>query len=93
MKLVELYFCDVYKPAGQRFLGAVLMKANRSSGSNEAFIKRAWRLGLNPGGSVGLFDIDSSTLAGFTYGHLDRLLTEEECLALNLFERRQEAGE
>lgn len=37
MKLIELYFTNPEKPAGQRFLGAVLMK---DTGQSEVFFAR-----------------------------------------------------
>ena len=86
MKLVELYFQDPEKPAGQRFQGAVLMKDEGQDAA--ALARRAWNLGVNPGGEIVLWEVDSERLTGFTEAHLDRLLPEEECLALGLFERR-----
>jgi hypothetical protein len=83
MKLVELYFTDQTMPAGLRFLGAVLMLPDPDN--DDALADRAWRLGINPGGTVLFFDQDSDDLNGFTAAHLDRLLTESECLALGLF--------
>lgn len=87
MKLVELYFQDPKKPEGQRFLGAVLMRED-SAPNNAEYARRAWSLGVNPGGEVVLLDVDSADLAGFTEAHLDRLLTEQECLDMNLFKRK-----
>jgi hypothetical protein len=86
MYLVELYFYDPDKPAGSRFLGAVLMQ---DSGQDvRALAKRAWDLGANPGGAMTVYSVDSVDLVNFsTDNHLDRLLLEQECLALNLFKR------
>jgi hypothetical protein len=86
MKLVELYFQDPREPDGQRFLDSVLMK---DKGQNTvALAARAWHLGVNPGGEFYVWEVDSEQLTGFTEAHLDRLLPEEECLALGLFKRR-----
>jgi hypothetical protein len=86
MKLVELYFQDPEKPAGQRFQGAVLMKDEGQDAA--ALASRAWNLGVNPGGDMAVFEVDSERLKGFTEAHLDRLLPAEEGLALGLFKRR-----
>ena len=86
MQLMELYFQDPEKPAGQRFLGAVLM---RDEGQDVARLAaRAWQLGVNPGGELRAWHVDSERLTGFTEAHLDRLLPEAEGLALGLFQRR-----
>jgi len=47
-----LYFSDPAKPAGQKFLGAVIVEAH---GFLTA-IRRAHQLGINPGGAVYHFD-------------------------------------
>jgi hypothetical protein len=92
MKLVELYFENPRNRPGQCFLGAVLMKAEEVPDDTAAIAWRAWRMGVNPGGQLLLFDRDSEELAGFTDSHLDRLLTEGECLGINLFKKRKETG-
>ena len=85
-KLAELYFQNTSKPAGQRFFGVVLMEDN---GDNLAVLaKRAWQLGINPGGQILFFDVNSQNLQNFTEIHLDRLLNETECIALNLFSKK-----
>lgn len=91
MKLVELYFTDPKKPPGQRFLGAVLMDANLFSTGQDAIpaiAARAWKLNVNPGGQLIVYDLDSKTLKNFTVSHLDKLLTEQECFNLNLFQKK-----
>jgi hypothetical protein len=85
-RLVELYFHDPARPFGQRFLGAVLMKDEGMDAG--ALSERAWNLGINPGGEIVIYDIDSDDLTGFTSAYLDRLLSEEECLALDIFQRK-----
>jgi hypothetical protein len=87
--LVELYFSDPERPPGRRFLGAVLMRPGPGlPDDNGSLVRRAWGLGINPGGEVLFYDVDSDSLNGFTAGHLDRLLSEAECLALGLFKKR-----
>lgn len=87
MKLVELYFSDPDQPPGKRFLGAVLMKCHELPAVELA--RRAWRLNINPGGEIQFYAVESGQLRNFTEAHLDRLLSEEEGLALGLFTRKE----
>lgn len=46
-------FCDHDLPSGEKFLGALIVKAD----TVEEMVNRSWELGLNPGGEILFFAI------------------------------------
>jgi hypothetical protein len=72
-------FCDPDRPEGDRFLGALIVRAN----SNHEMLSRSWALGLNPGGEVAFFEIPEQYEERIPPDWIEtRLLTRDECEAL-----------
>lgn len=67
-------FCDGSKPKGTQFLGVVIVRAKGFAGA----IKRAWDIGINPGGEAQGYETDPS---GIAPEHMDRLLSKSDLIA------------
>lgn len=77
-------FCDSERPKGDKFLGALIVKAD----NHLEMIKRSWALHLNPGGEVMFFEIPSQYEQRIPRDWIEtRLLTKAECAE---FENRYE---
>jgi hypothetical protein len=74
MTFFWLSFCDPKKP-DDGFLGACVVEAD----SFPAAVKKAWRLGINPGGEVLAFDVTPFDGYRLNDRWLNRLLNREEC--------------
>jgi hypothetical protein len=69
-------FCDPEKPKGQKFLGALVIRAD----DHFEMMKRSWMLELNPGGEVAFFEIPKQYEERIPHDWIEtRLLTKNEC--------------
>lgn len=79
MTMWYLSFCDSAKPAGQQFLGALMLDV--PPGKHP--VDHAWDMGLNPGGEVVVLSVPPHRVHRFTPDMLNRLLTREEVEAFD----------
>lgn len=75
-------FCDTDKPAGQEFLGVIVVE---DLGPMHA-ISKAHELGINPGGQVMIVPVQPSSIKP---EHLNRLLAMEELLEMGYVEMQE----
>jgi hypothetical protein len=76
-----LSFVDDTRPKGEQFLGGCAVEAD----SVEQAIRRAWALGINPGGEVAAVQVPKHLEKNLTRYGLDRLLTKAELNAMGDF--------
>jgi hypothetical protein len=69
-------FCDIEKPAGSQFLGAIVTDGNNVVEG----VKRAHELGINPGGQVLGIPVPEDKFVPEEF--CNRLLTVEEAIEL-----------
>lgn len=75
-----LSFVDKHRPAGDRFVGAAIVKAD----SMEHAMKVTWEKGINPGGEIMGFEIlPHYEHIVFQHNLIDRLLSREELEAVD----------
>jgi hypothetical protein len=72
-----LSFNDQNAPANERFLGVAMFDMDERDGELSAIeiARRAWQLGINPGGSVAIREVDS-----IPERYKNQLLTDDELL-------------
>jgi hypothetical protein len=72
-----LSFNDQDAPANERFLGVAIFDMDESDGelSIAEIARRAWQLGINPGGSVAIQEVDS-----IPEEYKNQLLTDDDLL-------------
>jgi len=76
MPFFYMSFCDVDRPAGQKFLGATVIEA----ADVKAAVTRSHRIGVNPGGEVAIWELPSPLpTAGAHY--LDRFVPRAAVMA------------
>jgi hypothetical protein len=77
-----LPFGDDDAPTDERFLGVAIFDLDESGGrlSAEEIVEQAWRLGINPGGRVNIFDVTYKNGTVIKPEHKNRLLTDDELL-------------
>ena len=83
---VWLSFADPHKPRGQQFLGAAIVEASGRDGREimRSAMDRAWKLGINPGGSVMPQQVDPKS---FPEDCLNRLLSRNEIIERDIGEK------
>jgi hypothetical protein len=74
-----LSFCDDKRPTGSQFLGAAIIPGLDMTDA----VVSAHALGVNPGGEVVGMAIDRERFQRVPKRYLHRLLSREECEALN----------
>lgn len=71
-----LSFADPDKPTGEKFLGALIIRAH----DDVEMLKRSWMLELNPGGEVAFFEIPKQYEERIPPDWVEtRLLTKKQC--------------
>lgn len=75
-RLWWLSFADPARPKGQQFLGVSVVRAE----SFTQAVFQARSLGINPGGQVQGFEVESGTIPE---GDIERLLSRDEALILS----------
>jgi hypothetical protein len=75
-----LSFHDHAKPHHEQFLGVAIfdMDETEDEKSTPEIVREAWRLGINPGGSVRILDVSSEKR--ITPEHKNRLITDDALL-------------
>jgi hypothetical protein len=69
-------FCDPDRPEGDRFIGALVIRADNA----HEMIDRSWALDLNPGGEIAFFEIPKQYEPRIPPDWIEtRLLTKTEC--------------
>jgi hypothetical protein len=77
-----LTFCDPDAPTDKRFLGVAIFDMDESGGrlSAEEIVEQAWKLGINPGGAVNIFDATHKNGSIIKPEHKNKLITDDELL-------------
>jgi hypothetical protein len=75
-----LSFHDHEKPPQEQFLGVAIFDMDETEGEKSVseIVREAWRLGINPGGSVKVVDVSSEKR--IKPEHKKRLITDDELL-------------
>lgn len=74
-KTFYLSFCDVDKPKGKQFLGAIILEAS----SLYDAISKAWKLKINPGGEVESWELPNiEALSKIPAHYKYKLLSKED---------------
>ena len=69
-------FCDPIRPKGDKFLGALIIRAD----NHFEMLTKSWTLKLNPGGEVTFFEIPKQYEQRIPRNWVEtRLLTKAEC--------------
>jgi hypothetical protein len=93
-KTYWLSFVDEHRPAGERFLGVCIVEVTEADAAAvrprlppqaqpgaewiAAAMRKAWRLGCNPGGTVASYELPGSAPASA----MNRLLSADEARAI-----------
>lgn len=77
MSQFYMSFVDNHRPAGDQFVGALLLEAD----SLEEAITASWLLELNPGGEIAAVEIPAA-VGRIPDSFMNRLLTKAEAEAL-----------
>jgi hypothetical protein len=75
------YWCSF---ADEEFLGAVIVEGKPEPDLDPGDLcKKCWRLGINPGGEVAIFEIDDEIAERIPKPYLNTLLTLSQCQGLD----------
>jgi hypothetical protein len=79
-----LSFASSEKPQGEQFLGATIVEADTPVGA----VRKAWNLGINPGGQVTIFRIPFDQYAELLRPEwIERLIPKDDLNAAGYFSK------